>query len=414
MSQDHPRRVHLVVLVAALGYFVDIYDLVLFSVLRTDSLLALGVASADLQRQGTFLLEMQMYGMLLGGIVWGVLGDRRGRRSVLFGSILLYSLANIANAFVHSVPAYAAWRFVAGLGLAGELGAGVTLVAELMRKETRGYGTTLVAGVGVCGAVVAALVKDVADWRTAYVVGGILGLGLLLLRIGTFESGLFEKTAKLRVSRGNFFLLFSPWRRLLRYVCVVAVALPIWFVVGILITFAREIGPSLGMTWTPDGARAILFCYAGLAVGDVASGWLSQVLKTRRKVICGFLALNIVAITSYFWLAAHRPDAFYLGCFAVGIGGGYWAVFMTLAAEQFGTNIRATVATTAPNFVRGAVPLMTNFWKGLQPSFTQSQSAMIVGAVILAVAFLAWSNLEETYGKELDYSEGAAERSSNG
>jgi MFS family permease len=275
------RRPHIPILVAALGYFVDIYDLILFSVIRVPSLTSLGLGGEELLESGVRLLNMQMAGMLVGGIAWGIMGDRRGRLSVLFGSILLYSLANIANAFVHDVSTYAALRFIAGVGLAGELGAGITLVSEILPKEVRGYGTTIVASVGVMGAVVAVLVGDMFDWRIAYIIGGCMGLALLILRIGVFESGLFEDVKRSTVARGNFFALFATAARTRRYLSVVLVGLPIWYVVGILITFAPELGAAVGVTPPPRAARAVLFAYLGLTAGDLASGLLSQLIRSR-------------------------------------------------------------------------------------------------------------------------------------
>ena len=283
------RRPYIPILVAALGYFVDIYDLILFSIVRVPSLTALGLSGDALLESGVLLLNMQMAGMLVGGIAWGVMGDRRGRLSVLFGSIVLYSIANIANAFVHDVSTYAALRFIAGVGLAGELGAGITLVSEILPKEVRGYGTTIVASVGVMGAVVAVLVGDAFDWRIAYIVGGVMGLALLVLRIGVFESGLFEGVKQTTVARGNFFALFANPARTRRYLSAVLVGLPIWYVIGILITFAPELGAAVGVTPAPRAARAVLFAYLGLTVGDLASGLISQWMRSRKRALGLFL-----------------------------------------------------------------------------------------------------------------------------
>ncbi len=401
-----PRHVKLAILVAALGYFVDIYDLILFSVIRVRSLKALGVPEAELLDTGVLLINMQMGGMLLGGILWGVLGDRRGRLSVLFGSIVMYSLANIANGFVDSVQTYAVLRFVAGIGLAGELGAGITLVSEIMQKEQRGYGTTIVAGVGICGAVVAVLVAERFDWRTAYFVGGAMGLALLVLRVGVAESGMFQQVAsQARVTRGNFFALFAKKERLVRYVCLILSGVPIWYSVGILVTFSPEIGKTIGLAPAPAAGTAVMFNYIGLALGDFASGALSQVLKSRRRVVFIFLGLTLAGIASYFLLGRSSLVAFYASCFAIGVGTGYWAVFVTMASEQFGTNLRATATTTAPNFVRGAVVPLTMSFAALKADLGVQGSALAVGAVTMLVAFLSLRALPETYGKDLDFVE---------
>ena len=399
------RKVALAITVAALGYFVDIYDLILFSIVRVASLRSLGVPPDQILSQGVLLLNMQMGGMLVGGLIWGILGDKRGRLSVLFGSIVMYSLANIANGFVETVPQYAALRFIAGIGLAGELGAGITLVSEIMPPHTRGYGTMIVATVGILGAVVASLVGDAFDWRIAYFVGGAMGIALLVLRIGVVESGMFEGVKRTTASRGDFWSLIRSPKTRWRYVRVVLVGVPIWYVVGILITFSPEFGRTMGMTAVPHAGRAVMFCYIGLALGDFASGALSQLIKSRNRVVGLFLLLTTAFIALYFAVAHVSLNVFYSVCLLLGIGAGYWAVFVTIASEQFGTNIRATATTTAPNFVRGAVVGLTLLFEGLRPAMGIRGSAMLVGAVALTIAFLSLRGLEESYGKDLNYLE---------
>jgi MFS family permease len=403
-SHDTPHRaVRLAVLVAALGYFVDIYDLLLFGIVRRPSLADLHVANA--LDAGVFLDNMQMGAMLLGGILWGILGDKRGRLSVLFGSIVMYSLANIANGFVQNVPQYAVARFFAGIGLAGELGAGVTLVSESLPPESRGYGTTIVATVGILGAVVAALVGKLTSWRVSYFIGGGLGLALLLLRVGVIESGMFQRArAHETVTRGDFFALFSSWPRFRRYAAVILIGVPIWWVVGVLVKYCDAIGVALGLRRTPDPALAILFCYAGLAVGDLASGALSQRMRSRRRAVFVFLVATVVGVLAYFIAGARSLHAFYACCAFVGIGSGYWAVFMTSASEQFGTNLRATATTTAPNFVRSAtVPLTLSFAALKNGRLGVAGSALAVGVPCLVLAFVSLASLPETYGKDLDF-----------
>ncbi len=399
------RRPYIPILVAALGYFVDIYDLILFSIVRVPSLTALGVSGGALLESGVLLLNMQMAGMLVGGIAWGVMGDRRGRLSVLFGSILLYSIANIANAFVQDVSTYAVLRFVAGVGLAGELGAGITLVSEILPKEVRGYGTTIVASVGVMGAVVAVLVGDAFDWRIAYMVGGAMGLALLVLRIGVFESGLFEGVKQTTVARGNFFALFANPARTRRYLSVVLVGLPIWYVIGILITFAPEIGAAVGVTPAPRAARAVLFAYLGLTAGDMASGLLSQWMGSRKRALGLFLGMTTACILVYFAPFAKSLGLFYAICFGLGVSIGYWAVFVTVASEQFGTNLRATATTTAPNFVRGAVVPVTLLFQALRAPLGISLAGLAVGLLTVTIAATALWGLEETFGRDLDFLE---------
>lgn len=399
------KIVNFTIVVAALGYFVDIYDLVLFGIVRRESLQALGVAADQMLAVGGDLLSWQMTGMLVGGIIWGVLGDKRGRISVLFGSIFLYSAANIANAFVTSIGAYSACRLFAGIGLAGELGAAITLVTEIMPKETRGYGTAIVASVGILGAVAANLVGKEFTWSTAYIIGGALGLVLLVMRISIYESGMYDAIRKRDVPKGQLNMLFTSGKRFVRYLRCIMIGIPLWYVVGILMFFAPELSTALGIADPISAGDAVMYCYIGLAVGDLASGFLSQFMRSRRKVIFIFLSITTVMIFVYFFSRGVGSTYFYTVCTLLGIGAGYWAVFVTTAAEQFGTNLRATVATTVPNFVRGSItPLI--FMRGLLLESTGPLwSALIVGLVCIVLAYIALAGLEESYHKDLDFLE---------
>jgi MFS family permease len=411
------------VTVAALGYFVDIYDLILFGVVRVPSLESMGLSGDALTAQGEFLLNMQMFGMLIGGVVWGVLGDRRGRLSVLFGSIFLYSAANLANGLITDLTSYAVLRLVAGIGLAGELGAGITLVAEIMSRERRGLGTTIVAAFGLLGAVAAGLVgtydwglswqgEPVANWRIAYLIGGVLGIGLLLLRIGVVESGMFEQARHHGAPRGDLRQLFGQRRNLFRYLHCILIGLPLWFIIGILIFQSPEFGRAQGQSFPVQAATAIMICYLGLVVGDVASGLLSQALRSRRAAVLVFLLLCTLVGVYYIELGPVSSTHFYAVCFALGFSVGYWAIFVTIAAEQFGTNLRATVATTVPNFVRGSVVPLTLVFATLRDSVfggraaANLDAALIVLGLSLAIAFTSLYFLEETFGKDLNYMEG--------
>lgn len=394
------------ILVAALGYFVDVYDLILFGVIRTPSLRELGVPEADLLARGTALFNWQMAGMLLGGVLWGVLGDKRGRRSVLFGSILLYSLANLLNGFVQDLSFYALLRLVAGIGLAGELGAGITLVNETLPRETRGYGTLIVAGFGASGAVAAALLPEwIASWRTLYFIGGGMGLALLALRVGTYESALYGRAERQRhVSRGDFLSLFTNGPRFRRYMACILVGIPIWYVISVLVLAAPELVRALGVSGIRPNLT-IAWLYAGLSVGDVAVGLLSQRWRSRKKAIGLYLAVLTALVLLYLLGAGRSARAFYGLCFALGFFAGYWAMFVTLASEQFGTNLRATVTTTVPNFVRGAVVPITLVFQGLVPWLGLVGAALTLGLLCLAAAFAALYRLPETFGKDLDFVE---------
>lgn len=407
LNNNKTKLLSAAVLVASLGYFVDIYDLLLFSIVRVPSLQSLGLTGQDLTDKGIFLLNVQMIGLLVGGIFWGILGDKKGRLSVLFGSIFLYSVANIANGFVDTVESYAVWRFIAGFGLAGELGAGITLVAEIMPKEKGGYATTIVASVGVSGAVVAYFIAQYFDWRTSFFIGGGLGLSLLLLRFGVAESGMFDKVRDDHANRGNFFSLFTNRDRFFKYLRCIIIGVPLWFVVGILITLSPEFGKVLGVAGPVNAGAAVACCYAGLVLGDIASGILSQYLKSRLKVVYTYLFLSIISISSYFLLHDISLFAFYSICMFLGFSVGYWVIFMTIATEQFGTNIRATVTTTVPNFVRGAVVPLSLLFQYLRGLFNGSfiYAGIAVALLSLILAFWALSKMQETFSKDLDYLE---------
>lgn len=393
------------VLVAALGYFVDIYDLLLFSIVRISSLRSMGVSDADMLATGEFLIRVQMTGLLVGGLIWGIMGDKRGRLSVLFGSILLYSLANIANGFATTVDQYALLRFIAGIGLAGELGAGITLVAEILPTRLRGYGTTLVATVGLMGAVLANIIAKNFEWQTAYFIGGGLGLMLLIARVGVFESGVFLKIKEQEVERGNFLQLFRSRERLIKFMGCILIGLPIWYVIGILITFSPEFAAALAIQGTVNSGDAVMFSYIGLAAGDLSSGFISQAVRSRKKVVSGFILITLAVVIFYLYGPIGSATGFYMVCFALGFGVGYWALFVTVAAEQFGTNLRSTVATSVPNFVRGTVVPLTLLFKFFRGYLGLVTGALLVGLLTVAIGLLALRWIDETFSRDLNFVE---------
>ncbi len=396
------------VIVAALGYFVDIYDLLLFGFVRQKSLISLGFTTEQAFDIGLSIQNWQMFGMLVGGILWGVLGDKRGRVSVLYFSIALYSVANILNGFATGYADYALYRFIAGVGLAGELGAGITLVAEVLPKNKRGLGTTLVAAIGLSGAILAWVIDKYFDWKTCYFIGGGLGILLLLLRIKVAESGIFKDMhARTGVARGNFLSLFSNRERFVRFLRCIFIGTSTWFVVGVLVFFSPEFGKARGLTGIVAG-NAIAACYTGLILGDILSGLLSQYLRSRIKVMALFLALDVVAIAAYLSIPYTAPWQMYLTHFFLGISVGFWVIFVTIGAEQFGTNLRATVATTVPNFARGMqVPINESFKYLKSAAVTGSvfTAAWVVGAACLGIAFVALYGMQETFDRDLDYVE---------
>ncbi len=409
MNEINPqskRAVYLAVLVAALGYFVDIYDLILFSIVRVESLSSLGCTGQELEQHGVWILNMQMLGMLLGGIFWGILGDKKGRLSVLFGSILLYSLANLANAYVQTVDQYAWVRLVAGFGLAGELGAGITLVGELMSREKRGNGTTVVVTVGAAGAIFAGMLSQMVSWRTAYLVGGGLGLSLLALRVGLRESGMFQRTQQhSKLVKGDFRLLFLSARRARLFLHSILIGIPIWFCVGILITFSPELGRDLQLEGPVLPALAVMCAYGGLVFGDFVSGLASQWFRTRKGVVRVFLWITLACVVFYLYGGIQKLRDFYVLCFVLGSATGYWAVFVTMASEHFGTNFRSTATTSIPNFVRGSVLPITFLYTSLQISVSRIESALITGVICIGVALWSLNYLHETWGRDLDFVE---------
>ncbi|ULQ52020.1 MFS transporter [Flavihumibacter fluvii] len=396
---------HLSVIVAALGFYVDVYDLLLFGIIRKPSLASLGLNDAEVLSKGELILSIQMLGLLVGGIVWGVLGDKKGRLSVLFGSILLYSVANILNGMVNTVPQYMWLRFIAGVGLAGELGAGITLVNELLPKEKRGIASAMVAGFGVFGAVTAFFMKEQFDWRTCYYIGGVMGLVLLVLRISVSESGLYKQVQKTSVVRGNFLMFFNNRDRFGRYMRCILIGIPVWFTVGVLITFSDQFGKAMGIEGIDPG-KAILYQYMAIAFGDMTVGLLSNWLKSRKKALYIFYGILAFFMVMYFTQDGGSPERFYWICAGLGYGTGLSVVYITMSAEQFGTNLRATAAITIPNMVRAAVPLSLLLFRWLR-SVTGDYitGGWITALIVMIIAVLAALKTRETFGKDLDFVE---------
>jgi putative MFS transporter len=413
MKQKNTSSVFsLAVIVAALGYFVDIYDLLLFTIVREPSLKGIGIDLANTKAvlaASTKIINWQMVGLLLGGIIWGIMGDKKGRLSVLFGSILLYSAANFITAYVTTIDHYAYARFVAGIGLAGELGAGITLVSELLPKEKRGIGTSLVAGIGLFGAVFAYVIYHyLQDWRLCYKIGGGLGVGLLLLRISVAESGMFREVKKQQVSRGNFLLFFSNGKRFRKYIFAILIGLPTWFVIGVLVNLSNRFAVKLYGTNAIDSGRAIMYAYVGIAFGDILIGLISQYFKSRKKALYLFYSLCIVSGILFFSPWNNNDTRMYVICAALGFSTGFWAIFVTMGAEQFGTNLRATAATTIPNMVRGTLLLINLLFKNLfQDSWgwTLLKSGIVTGVIVMTIALISVLFTEETFHKDLNYLE---------
>lgn len=395
------------VIVAALGYFVDIYDLLLFSITRIESLRSFNLTPEQITSEGEAIIMWQMAGLLIGGIIWGIMGDKRGRLSVLFGSIILYSLANIANGFVENTWQFRIVRFIAGLGLAGELGAGITLVSELIAKNKRGIATSMVAGVGLTGAVVAFIMKQNFDWRTCYFIGGGMGLGLLLLRISVFESGMFHEVKKMDVQRGNLLMLFNNRDRFKRYILGILIGLPTWFVIGVLVSFSKEFGKHFGISEEIDPGRAIMYAYAAISVGDILIGFVSQWFRSRKKALYLFYAITAVFMILFFTVLWNGTASnMYWICAGLGFGTGFWAIFVTMGAEQFGTNLRATAATTIPNMVRGMLTIfILPLFQGLRQITDYVTAGWIAAIIIMLITVIAALFTKETFNKDMNFLE---------
>ncbi len=409
MSNKQYGIFSITVIVAALGYFVDIYDLLLFAIIRVESLQSLGLSAEQIKIDGEAILQWQMFGLLFGGIIAGVIADKKGRLSVLFGSILFYSLANIANGMVTNVEQYKIIRFLAGLGLAGELGVGITLVSELIQKEKRGIATSMVAGIGLTGAVVAFIMKNNFDWRTCYYIGGGLGLLLLVLRVSVFESGMFKEVKKQKVQLGNFFMLFNKGERFKRYLTSILIGLPTWFVIGVLVAFSNDFGKAMGITEKIDPGKAIMYAYAAISIGDILIGFISQWLKSRKKALFLFYFITIIFMVLFFTAQWNGSAAkMYWICAGMGFGTGFWAIFITMGAEQFGTNLRATAATTIPNMVRGMLAIfilpLFQWLRGIE-GVGYVNGGIYAGVIIMVITIIAAIMTKETFNKDLNFVE---------
>lgn len=399
------RNIALAIVASALGFFVDLYDIIIVSVVRTKSLLAVGVPEAELMSKGIWLLNIQMIGMLIGGFLWGILGDKRGRLSVLFGSIVLYSLATFANGFVTSYWMYLVLRFLAGVGLAGELGAGITLVSEQMPQKWRGIGPSIIGSFGMLGAIMGAYIGGKYSWESTYIIGGAIGFALLILRLGVLESGMYEQIKKSTVARGDLSIIFKNKVKLKKYVSIFLLGFPAWYINGVIMTFTPEIAKAMKMTEIPAVSVVFTMYFLGFTFGDISCGFVSQFFKSRKKAITIYLASFGLFLALFFMFAHLSVTLYYSFFFGLGVAAGYTIVLLTLAAEQFGTNIRSTVTTSSLNLIRASLIPQTLAFTFLTPFIGITQSALIIGVFSLGISFWALTNLEETFNKSLDFVE---------
>lgn len=391
------------VLVTALGYLVDVYDMIIFYVLRRTSLMDLGIEGEALTDIGMTMINMQMIGLILGGIFFGILGDKIGRKKCLLGSILVYSLATLACAFVQNVDHYTWLRFIAGFGLAGEVGIGVALITEAMGQKKRGMGVTLFAFIGIGGAVIAGIAAELMDWRTCYIVGGVAGLLLLLTRVLLMESGLFETTKASGIERGNFLRLIKEPKLGLRYLCCILIGMPIMFVIGVPWALGPEIGEAMGMLFAVKASLTMGIGYAGMMVGDVVAGLISQKLGSRRKTVFIFIIIASISIGAFLMQRELSLFDYYVFCAWLGFTIGYWVNLITIAAEQFGTNLRATVAASVPNLARATLVPMNLLLGWLKPEHGILTSAGIVAVLAVVIALLALTQIRETFHEDMNY-----------
>jgi MFS transporter, putative metabolite:H+ symporter len=405
MESKNSSLFQLAVIVSALGFFVDVYDLLLFGIVRKPSLTELGLSHAEMLVQGELIISIQMMGLLVGGILWGIIGDKKGRLNVLFGSILIYSIANILNGMVINTNQYIVFRFLAGVGLAGELGAGITLISELLPKEKRGVAAAMIASFGILGAVTAFFMKELFLWRTCYYIGGALGLVLLVLRLRVHESKMYSQLKTRTIERGNFLMFFNKKSRFLRYIKCILIGLPAWYIIGVLVTFSDQFGEAFGVEGIDPG-RAIMFLYLAIAFGDLSVGLLSQRLKSRKKALFIFYGITIFFTTLFFLQQGGSTSSFYLICAGLGYGSGFSVVYITMSAEQFGTNLRASAAISIPNMVRGALPLIIILFKVTRHFFgSYVTGGWATGVILMSIAIISATKMEETFGKDLNFIE---------
>jgi MFS family permease len=399
------------VIVGALGFFVDIYDLLVFAIVRKSSLKDLGLTGDAIKNTGENIISWQMLGLAIGGILWGILGDKKGRKSVLFGSILIYSLTTIANGFVHDVTTYTVLRFIAGLGLAGELGASITLTSEMLPKEKRGIAAAIIATSGVMGTITAYIVHTSTgeDWRLCYFIGGGMGLLLLLLRVKVLDSGMYDAAKNANVQMGNFLMFFTNKERFFRYLKGILIGLPVWYVIGVLISFSDVFAERFGIQ-NFDQPKALMLQYVGLAFGDMCAGIFSNYIKSRKKILLIYYIILSVCIFFFFYTnGGGNATNMYVLCVLLGFGSGISVLYITMSAENFGTNLRATAAISIPNLVRGFLPLILILFKFLRSDYCFKddylKAAWIVGIIVMITGFVAAINTKETFGKDLDFVE---------
>jgi MFS family permease len=404
-TAQYSRKDILMISVAALGYFVDLYDMLIFSSERVEALGSIGVAKQKMGEVGLMLQNYQMLGLVIGGFLFGILADKFGRLRVLFASILLYSVANIGNAFVTNVPAFAVARLIAGIGLAGELGVALSWISESLKPQQRTIATTIVSAFGLLGGVVAAIMATHFHWQTSYMIGGIMGLVLLAFRVSLNESKLFEQTRQSSAKKGNLFQLLSNKKQLKKFVLCVLSGAPAFVLLSIYVTLAPEFGAAFGITEQISVAHGIMVFLIVFAMSDVACGLLSKIMRKRKTPLLIFACLQILSIGYYLLVPPQTVEAFYFRCMLLGFSAGYWGILITNSLEQFGTNIRATVATSTPSLIRGMTIPASIFFTVVSKQTSLVTAGAIVGFSLVAISIVSILLLDDKFENDLNFME---------
>lgn len=411
-TKHKEQSIALLILVASLGYFVDAYDLIIASVVRSSAIVELGLAQVGTPEHTKYaqLFEyVQSAGILLGGIIFGVYSDKKGRKKALYYSIAIYSIANILNGLLSaSVPfvgtVYCILRFICGFALAAELSIGIVMISETMKAKHRGYGTMIVVSFGILGAVLAAVLFEFIGihWQTLYLIGGIAGVLLLIFRFSVKETNPFLDLENQESERGSWVMIFKN-RRLLKILFnAILLGFPIYFFISIPIKFATDYGKELGLTI--KGTIPIIVFYIAMSVSDIIANYLCQLFENRKKVLYFYLGLCTISVFLLHFYPPTTPEQyFYLFSPLMGFASGYWALLITFTNEQIGTNIRSTYTTAVPNVVRSLFIPIQLLLTVLQPTFGTSTSVFYIGVLAVILALLGLYSLKETWGKNLKF-----------
>jgi MFS transporter, putative metabolite:H+ symporter len=381
------------------GYFIDIFDLVLFSTLRISSFEELKIT--DPTYWTVVFFNLQMTGILVGGIFWGKMADIKGRSWSFMGTILVFSIANIINGLTSSLTVYGICRFIAGFGLAGEMGSGIALICEKVPDEKRSLYLGFVSSLGCIGAVLSGWLGDIVYWRYLFIGSGFAGILLTLLRKNLLEPDLFRKTATLNIPRGQWKTLFQSPPDLIRFILLIFLGIPMWYIIGILWSFSTEMTSTIGLNIFTSG-QAILWGYVGVWMGDMLMPFVSQFLKSRIFTIQICLIMMLLGVIYLFQFQPHSLLSFQLTHIFLGFTIGYWAVYATLCGESFGTNIRALTSTSLPSLIRfSSIPMMIIYQYGRDEN--ELNIALGMGLTVLCISMITTYFIKDTFQKDIDF-----------